>query len=94
MRVRYKGVHPFRVVQTDVTTCWLNALLSRVFYSMSNNGVISKKIEEIMEKQLAKLKRPAFLGPLQVKEVVAGLNVPILSNAKLLTGPDSNTIVY
>jgi len=63
---------------------WFNLLLHRIFYQYYESGRLLGHLKESIEKQFAKLPLPSFIQPLNLKEIYFGVNLPIVSNIKVI----------
>ena len=72
------------IENTDPTTAWFNAILSRLFQHVSRTGDFKDFVESKIKKKLVQMKRPAMLGPITMRELDVGTYPPMLFNAQLL----------
>lgn len=69
--------------EEQMQTRWLNALLGRVFLGVHKTKDIENFIRAKLTKKISRVKRPAFLSNIAIKEIDTGESAPIITNPRL-----------
>ncbi|OCF40198.1 hypothetical protein I317_06023 [Kwoniella heveanensis CBS 569] len=71
---------------------WFNAMIGRIFFALYQTESLEQFIKERIIKKTSKLELPAFLSPIEVKEVNVGTTAPYFSKPMLKElRPDGTT---
>lgn len=76
-----------------VNAAFLNALLRRVFLDMRTSMLFSAEVRRKIEKKFGEIKRPPFLGPLELSELNWGQSPPQFDELKVYQPEKTNTVV-
>lgn len=77
----------------NLQTAWFNALMARMFMSGYQTDAFRGYFEEKIVKKLARVKRPAFLGEIEVTKIDVGNSIPFLTTPKLRELKPDGTLV-
>jgi hypothetical protein len=64
---------------------WLNAILGRLFLGLYKTNEMRQFFQEKISKKAQKVKRPSFLGDINVQSVDIGHSIPFVTQPKLLS---------
>ncbi|KAJ1969732.1 hypothetical protein IWQ62_000434 [Dispira parvispora] len=77
-----------RTIQADdphIQTQWLNAVIGRVFLSVYRTDMMKQYFINKIRLKITKLKKPSFLGNIEVRDLSVGDGVPSITNPRLLS---------
>ncbi|KAJ1974563.1 hypothetical protein H4R34_004673 [Dimargaris verticillata] len=66
-------------------TQWLNAVIGRVFLSINRTKLVKEYFINKMRLKITKLKKPSFLGDIEVRDLWVGNSAPTITNPRLLS---------
>lgn len=67
----------------DPHTLWTNALIGRVFLSLSGNAAVGESLKAKLSRKFSRLPRPSIVGDIHVDHVFLGDSPPAISNLHL-----------
>lgn len=69
--------------EEHMQTRWLNAMIGRVFLAIYKTKDIENAIREKLTKKISRVKRPAFLSNIAIKDIDTGESAPFITNPRL-----------
>jgi hypothetical protein len=97
IRSKVEGeVPPLLRIPTSVDpvhAAFLNAVLRRVFLDMRTCALFTAEVRRKIEKKFREIKRPPFLGPLELTELNWGQSPPQFDELKVFQPEKSNLVV-
>ncbi|KAJ1980617.1 hypothetical protein H4R35_001048 [Dimargaris xerosporica] len=66
-------------------TQWLNAVIGRVFLSVNRTELVKAHFINKIRLKITKLKKPSFLGDIEVRDLWVGNSAPTITNPRLLS---------
>lgn len=87
--LHYKTTEIMDLIQTlhstdaNLQTRWLNAIIGRLFLSIKDTENFEGFFRNKIIKKLSRMKRPMFLGDIELKTISCGTGIPYFTNPKL-----------
>jgi hypothetical protein len=69
--------------EANVHTRWFNALLGRLLLNLKDTQLLEDRIRNRIVYKLSRIKRPNFIGEIEVNKIHTGMAVPYFTNMKL-----------
>ncbi|KAK4139345.1 uncharacterized protein C8A04DRAFT_33193 [Dichotomopilus funicola] len=69
--------------EEHMQTRWLNAMIGRVFLGVHKTKDVENFIREKLTKKISRVKRPAFLSNITIKNIDTGDSAPYITNPRL-----------
>ncbi|KAL2260195.1 hypothetical protein VTK26DRAFT_5882 [Humicola hyalothermophila] len=69
--------------EEHLQTRWLNAMIGRVFLGVHKTKDVENFIREKLTKKISRVKRPAFLSNITIKDIDTGESAPYFTNPRL-----------
>ena len=69
--------------EEDLQTRWINALIGRGFLALYKTPEVEDFIRKKLTKKMARVKKPAFLSDVEIRNISMGESAPFLTNPRL-----------
>ena len=69
--------------EEQLQTRWLNALVGRLFLSVYKTEDIEQFVRTKITKKIARVKKPAFLSSIKIRNISTGQSAPLITNPRL-----------